>query len=56
MAGTANIELLRECRNRRLQKDTANIYGVQMAISMCIGMLLVGGGRLDLVRGLGTEY
>ena len=48
MAGSGNVELLTECRARRMQNaELQNPYGIQMAISMCIGMLLVGGGRLD---------
>lgn len=48
MAGTGDLDLLRLCRRLRARVGAAYghvIYGSHMAISMAIGLLLIGGGR-----------
>ena len=48
MAGTCDLEILRLCRRLRARVGPAFghvVYGSHMAISMAVGLLLIGGGR-----------
>lgn len=48
MAGTGNLDVLRYCRRLRERIGPPTTYGFHMAISMSIGLLLLGGGKCTL--------
>ena len=49
MAGTGNLDVLRIARQLRKRHAPDVPYGSHMAVHMAIGLLFLGGGRLDVI-------